>query len=156
MKYYTFQFGDSNAGWFEIEQTDTQIYMNAIFKMDNQEFENPYWVKLENGKPTEYKSASSNWKKMPTGSNIYPESAYPILVPQVKNQLAYIALHEDTGEISGETALIRQGNEIKERRDGEIRRKFWLEDGEVVKIDWGGAISERRPSLAEAKLGSDF
>ncbi len=38
--------------------------------------------------------------------------------------------------------------------EGKVSRRFWLQDGVIVRIDWGGAVSELRDSREAAEAGS--
>lgn len=154
MQYYTFRFGAHNAGYFMTDETADSITMAAVFRLDGMLVENPFALRLAHGRVTHYKAGTAAWQPMPDDPCIYPTSAYPLVVRCVGEQFTYLALHEGTGEIVP-TDLQRIHDRVIETRGTEIVRQFWLAGDAIIKIDWGGPVSELCESLEQAKAGSD-
>jgi len=155
MKCYDFRFGDQNAGYFTIAEAADHIRMVAIFKLGDEVFENAYELRLADGRVTHYKAGDNDWQPLPPDAQVYPTSAYSLLVGKVSAPINYLALQEATGELIA-TELRREGDCVIESSNGKTIRQFWLDSDEIVKIDWGGPISALCTSLAEAKAGSDL
>lgn len=157
MKYYDFKFNGQNAGWCEILCEPEKIFMKAIFEVEGQEIHNEFELKISNGEVTHYRSRISDWQLAPKEKNVYPTSAYPLLINKLDNEFTYQAFEETTGKILGETVLKQESeNTIIEMREGKITRRFISQNDEVVQIDWGGAVSDLKNSLEEAKHGSKY
>jgi len=153
--YYDFSFGDKNAGYFEVRQSSGKIYMNAKFEMGGELLVNPFEITYEGEKVLAVRAGDGEWldfSKFP--ANHYPTSAYPLLLPRVKDELGYISVEEGSGRIIGEILLKRVGDTIHESKDGKTIRKFRMKDGVAVEIDWGGPVSHLKSSLEEAVKGS--
>lgn len=58
--------------------------------------------------------------------------------------------------IIGETTLIRTGDDVIERQQGAITRRFTMHDGKITRIDWGGPVSRLHDSLESAQAGSKY
>ncbi len=96
-RYYTFAFGDINAGWYEINEEDGEISENATFMLEGRLTVNRFSLRQVDGKVTAYRVGDGDWIDDPDPSRCYPTSAYPLLVPQVVDRLAYTGLHEGDG-----------------------------------------------------------
>ncbi|MBA3685862.1 MAG: hypothetical protein H0W72_11570 [Planctomycetes bacterium] len=153
---YDFRFGTENAGYFEISDTGREITMNAVFAMDGQTYENPFAVRHDGQRVTAYRCGDGEWQALPPGSDKYPTSAYPLLVPRVRDRLTYVAINEGSGEEHPDTELVRTGGIVTESRGGKVSRVFHVDaERGIWKIEWGGgAVSELRAGKAEALAGS--
>ena len=87
---------------------------------------------------------------------IIQQVAFLLLLPKVESSFKYMAVNEGENSILGETTLTREGNKITESRDGKTVREFWVEDGNLVKINWGGPVSTLKSGLNEALEGSEL
>ncbi len=164
--YYTFEFGDQNTGYFEITETPTLIDQIARFRIgggegEDQEIFNIFRLKLEDGQVAAFQYSNNDWVQMSRfNRGCYPSSAYPLLLEQADPVYSYQSIHEETGEISGTLTLTRVGDcvtETEESPDGPIvRRRFWLSNGVVTKVDWGGPISRLAKSKEAAVAGSVY
>ena len=154
-RFYDFAFADKNAGYFEIRQDKGMIYQNAKFQMGEVTYENPFSLKIEGNRVLAYKMGDGDWVDF-TGypEDNYPESAYPLLLPRVKEELSYFAVSEKDGTIMGRTVLKRTEDLIEETRDGKIVRTFRMKNGVPIEINWGGPVSHLKESLREAVSGS--
>lgn len=154
-RYYDFIINDENAGYFTIVRKGDIIDMNAIFQMDQEIYENPFSLQLADEEVVAYRVADNAWIPVPNpGSQGYPTSAYPILINRANPQYTYLAFHDGSGEMLGETVLLRDGDVITETRAGRIIRKFVMEGSTPVVIDWGGAVSHVKESQEAAQSGS--
>ncbi len=93
-RYYTFGFGESNAGWYEISETESEISMNATFMLEGQRTVNRFPVRHAGKEVTA------------DPSRIYPTSAYALLVRQVDDRLTYVGLTEGDESELREVVLI--------------------------------------------------
>ena len=153
--YYTFEFGDQNAGYYELTQEADSIYQKAHFKMEEYEIINIFHLKLADGVVTAFQYKEDGWVDMSKfGEDCYPSSAFPLLLEKANPIFAYQSIDESEAAVTASLQLHREGNCITETEDGETVRKFWLEAGQVIKIDWGGPISRLCTSKEEAMAGS--
>lgn len=155
-RYYTFGFGDSNAGWYEISETESEISMNATFMLEGQRTVNRVSVRHAGDEVTAYRVGDGPWVANPDPSRIYPTSAYALLVRRIADRLTYVGLTEGDESELREVVLIRDGDIVTEIVGGAVSRRFCLRNGVIVRIHWGDAISELRPTLELARAGSDF
>ena len=149
-RYYTFTLDGRHIGYYLIEESADRIYENAIFRVDGERIENPFALKLDGGRIVAYRRGEGEWQPMPDEARLYPGSAYPLLVPHVEGEFHFTELNEADGARRPAT-LRREGDVVTESVAGRVTRRFWLAEGEIVRIDWGGALSELCPSLAEAR-----
>ena len=156
MKHYDFRFGNDNAGWFEILEEPERIWMKAVFDLDGEDYENEFELRIVDGAVTAYRYGAGEWRDMPEGEDIYPGSAYPLLISRLTDTLTFRSLREEDGEIIGVTTLTREGDEVIERLGDTETRRFTLRDGEIIRIDWGGPVSHLHDSLESAQAGSKY
>lgn len=153
--FYDFKLDDDNAGFFEIKIESNEIYQNVKFKNGNEIYENPFFLKLEKDQVIAFKKGDGTWVNIKDyKENHYPSSAYPLLLPKVKDRLEYFQINEATGNVEGLTILERAGDTINEYRDQKLLRSFKMTDSTPVEINWGGACSKMRSSFEEALAGS--
>ncbi len=155
-RHYDFRFGEQKAGYFTVSDDGQELTMNATFVMGGETYENPFAVRHAGGRVTAYRCGDGPWTELPPGSDRYPTSAYPLLVPLVEDRRSYIAINEGSGEEMPGTELVRDGGIVTESRGGKTVRVFHLDAARGIwKIEWGGgAVSELRASKAEAVAGS--
>ena len=60
-----------------------------------------------------------------------------------------IITYRSLGPDAGNGGLIK----VVQYRDGEPGNGFWLQDDEILKSDWGGAVSTRAEGPAAARTG---
>ena len=153
-RFYDFRFGEQPAGCFEITDDGNEIRMNAVFVMKGERYENPFALRYIGDRVTSYRTGDGPWMTVPP--DCHPTSAYPLLVPRVRDRLVYTAIREGDGSNLGETVLDRDGDTVTETRDGRVVRVFRLDgQGAIVAIDWGGgATSTLRADRRAAVAGS--
>jgi hypothetical protein len=150
--YYDFTLQGDPAGFFEVSQSEQEIYMNARFVVDGRLQENPFWVTLEDGRPVRCRTGDQPWREVPDGT--YPASAYPLVLEQ--RLPGYHSLDEAGGGVQ-QVELQYDGDVVTELVDGTVRRQFRLQNGAVVWISWGGGAESRlKSSYAEAVAGTAF
>lgn len=157
-RWYDFRFNGNPAGWFEIHESRGEIAMNAVFSMDGKVWENPFGVRHTDRSVLAYRCTPDTWIPFAHGPDRYPTSAYPLLVPQVRERLKYFAVNEGSGKEEGETELTRDGDMVIERRGGREIRRFRLDAHcAIIWINWGGgATSTLKANEAEAKARISF
>ncbi len=153
-RFYDFRFGEQPAGYFEITDDGDEIRMNAVFAIDGEVCENPFTLRYAGDRVTAYQIGDGPWQVVPPDR--YPTSAYPLLVPRVRERMVHQAIREGDGSDLGETVLVRDGDIVTETRGGQVVRVFRLDaQGAIVAIDWGGgATSTLRADRAAAVAGS--
>ena len=57
----------------------------------------------------------------------------------------YLAIDEGSGEVAPRTLAYAKGR-VVERQGDRVVRAFELRGDDVIRIDWGGAISELQPA----------
>ncbi len=156
--FHDFRFGDRNAGYFEIRDDGSEIFMNAVFEMKGERYENPFGVRYEHDRVLAFRMGDGDWVDFATyPANHYPTSAYPLLLRRLQDRLEYQAVEEGTGDVLGKTLLERVGDTVTETRNGKVVRKYVLRDGKPVEIEWGGgAVSHIAESYEDAVKGSPF
>ena len=153
-RFYDFRFDAQPAGYFEISDDGSEIRMNAVFVMEGERCENPFALRYRGDRVLAYQIGDDAWQEVPPDA--YPTSAYPLLVPRVRDRLVHRAIREGDGGDLGETLLVRTGDTVTETRAGQVIRVFTLDaQGTIVAIDWGGgATSTLRADRAAAMAGS--
>ena len=156
--YYTFELGDQNVGYFEITEEPNTIYQKAQFRMGDDEILNIFHLKLDDGNLTAFKyQDDGEWVEMSQyDDDCFPGSAYPLLIEKANPTFRYQAIYEGSAEITGEMIATRDEGHVIETENGETRRQFWVSDGQVTQIDWGGPISRLVGSKEEAVAGSSY
>ena len=153
--HYSFEFGGCNAGYYVIEEEIGRIAMKAVFRMEEEVFENVFELRLQEGQLTHFRANEGPWVDMAQfPADHYPTSAYPLLLRGLRDQRTYVAIHEGDRTPIGQTVLTRDGDIVTETRHGNTVRIFTLDGDAVESIDWGGPVSHRRPTLVEAIAGS--
>jgi len=155
-RYYSFALGGVPAGWFEYEDDGAEIRQCATFAMEGQRYDNPFGLRYVDGSVTHYRIGGAPWVANPDPARLFPSSAWPLLLAALEDGLTYDQLVEGSGEEVTGVSLRREGDQVVERKGEAVARRFWLDGDVVVRIDWGGAVSELRPGLAAAKAGSPF
>lgn len=158
MQYYTFELGGENVGYFEISQAADAIVQKAQFRMGDDEIINIFYLKLSAGQVTAFKyQDEGEWIDMEQYEDDWlPTSAYPLVIERANPTYTYQSIYEGTGEHLAEVVVTRDGDCITETENGNVSRRFWLSNGLVTKIDWGGPISRLVGSKEEAVAGSPY
>ena len=155
--YYDFSIGEQNAGYYTINSRPGVITMLAKFMLDGEIYENFFELKHDGDRVTAYRSGEGGWQSMEEfGEDHYPTSAYPLLLGKVKDRYVYQSIDEGSGEVQGETVLVRSGKRIIEKRRHITRRVFWMDGNIPIKIDWGGPVSMLQETPERARMGSPF
>lgn len=154
--YYSFALGGEPAGWFEIEDDGVEIRQCATFEMDGERYDNPFGLRHAEGLVSHYRVGGGPWVANPDPARLFPSSAWPLLLAGLGDALSYDQLVEGSGEVIAGVSLRREGDQVVERKGESVVRRFWLDGDEVVRIDWGGAVSELKPDLPAARAGSPF
>lgn len=155
--YYSFAIGGIGVGWFEIADDGEEIRMCATFEMGGERYDNPFALRYDGDRVLAWRAGGDDWTDNPEPERLYPSCAYPLLVPLVVEALRYDQVVEGSGEIVAGVVLQRAGDQVTESKLGVPARRFWFDHaGTIVRIDWGGALSELRDGPDAAKAGSPF
>jgi hypothetical protein len=156
-RWYDFRFAGERAGWFELHESPGELSENAVFQMDGKVWENPFGVRHAGGRVTAYRCTPDTWIAAPAGGDRYPTSAFPLLVPRVRDRVAYTEINEGTGA-EQPAEMVRTGDVVETRTGGKVATRFHLDpDGTIRSIEWGGgATSTLVAGEAEAKAGLPF
>lgn len=153
--YYDFRINGKPVGYFEWWEEEDLLYQNAVFEVEGHVRRNPFWLKHKGGTITAYRVADGEWTGMPDSKEeLFPTSAWILLLRRVEDQLEYTEFHEGSSEVVGPVLLKKEEGLVVESRGGKVIRRFRMENGLPVWIDWGGATSELKASRAEALAGS--
>lgn len=155
-RYYDFKLGDENVGYFEIRLTDGELFQNARLRIDDETQDNLFWMRVAGDKALAFKAGrGGEWISMGEyGADQYPTSAFPLLLPMVRDRLEYTPILERSGQLGQPRTLRRIGAVIEETSGERFTRSFRMEKGIPVEIDWGGAVSALKDGLEAAKKGS--
>jgi hypothetical protein len=128
------------VGSFVIEDDGAELRQAVSFETDaGERYENRHAVRYAGKRVLAYRVGEGDWvdcSSLP--ADHYPTAAYPLLVRH--GLTAYMAVDEDTGEAMPRT-LEWLGAQIVERETDRTTRTFEVDDGTIVRIDWGGATS---------------
>lgn len=81
-----------------------------------------------------------DFTKLPAVS--YPDCAYPLLIERsFESGFDYACVDLEQRKLPQPRHIARNDNEVVETRDGQVLRRFILDDGVPSMIDWGGASS---------------
>ena len=150
MDYYDFRIRGEPVGYFECSESDDEIYQSAVLAIDGRIERNTFRVALQHGRPSKFRIGDGRWYSVPEGT--WPSCTYPILLREGIEH--FFSLDEGSGEVS-DVELHYDGEVVTELSDGEVRRRFRLRDGKVVRISWGGtAESALKRTKADAVAGS--
>ncbi len=154
--YFDFRQDGINTGYFELRISAREIYQNAVFYYEGELSRNPFVLYLDGDKVLSCKVGDTEKDLSTLPANHFPGSAWPLLLRLMggKNTLSYMAIREGDMALLGETLLQREGDVVKEMRNGSFVREFEVTEGEISRINWGGPESHRRASYEEAIAGS--
>jgi hypothetical protein len=152
MRYYDFMIDGVKVGYFEIEETAGEFYMNARMLLDDGVQENPFWLRHAGGRPTQVRARGSDWLIVPDGT--YPTCAFPLVLRA--RLRAYRAFIEPTGVLEDRVVRSEAGREV-EVVGGAVVRVFGVRGDDIEYIGWGGTAESRLVgSRAEAVMGTVF
>jgi hypothetical protein len=159
--HFDFRFGDENAGYQVYEQLPERLAIRTRFMLDAEVFEASHEVELEDGRPLRFRADDGEWfAAADYEGEVWPTAGVPLLLERMHadglDRLDYQAIDESTGQNLGLTQLRREGDWIVEEQDGEITRRFQVDEVGLLRADWDGPISTRCASAAEARAGSVF
>jgi hypothetical protein len=152
--FYDFKIGGENRGFCEVRDDGHEIYMRAVFEMDGSVYNNEFGVRYQRERVVAFRYGAGSWRSFEFPPDHYPSAAYPILLRRLFQELTYVAVDDETGRIRGTTRLLRKRDTVVEKRRGKTERVFTMRAGKVVRVDWGGPISDVRSSLEAAVAGS--
>ena len=157
MLWYTFEIAGQHVGYSLLKLDDEQLYSETRALFGEVEIDNVFELALQNGRVTAFR-----YNDLPGGLmdgfpvDAWPSCAYPLLLEKAQPEFVYQAIEEGSAEITGTRRLIRKNDTIIEYDSNRTTRTFWLDGRRVIKIDWGGAISQLVETAAEAKAGTPF
>lgn len=152
-RYYTFSLGGTHCGYYCEERTAERLVSHARFRMDGQVIDSFFEYRLVNGKVTSFRLDPDD-AFIDVPADHVPTGGVLLVVPQVQQVTTLSVVKE--GDLTKRWAieLRRDGDHITEFRGEKKGREFWLKDGVIVRMNWGGdAISELKATKAEALAG---
>ncbi len=138
---YDFRIADRVVGVYVLEDDGSELRQSVDFEApDGERFRNEYLVRYRDGRPLAYRLGTTDWVDAPDAPpDQWPTAAYPLLLRA--HVTAYVAIDEESGELTPRT-LEYLDDRVIEREGDRVVRTFELRGNEVVRIDWGGAVSE--------------
>jgi hypothetical protein len=140
---YDFRIGDRDVGDFVAEDDGVEIRQWVCFETeDGGRYENRYAVRYTGRRVLAYRIGDGDWvdcSSLP--EHHYPTAAYPVLIRAGVRE--YAAIDEETGAVRRRT-LEHAHDRVVERQGDAVVRVFRLDEGRIVRIDWGGATSTLR------------
>ena len=136
-----FQIAGRPVGTYVLEDDGSELRQFVDFATeDGERYRNEHLVRYRQGRPLAYRVGTADWVDCSDASaSNWPTAAWPLLLPA--NVTEYLAIDEETGRGTPRTVEYAEGR-VVERQADRLVRAFDLRGGEVVRIDWGGAISE--------------
>ncbi len=161
MRYYTFEIEGEKVGFYEESDHEGVLSSNARMRIGDDTYENLFAVRHSDGRVTAYRIGESDWMPFNQEDDVYPTSAFPLLVTQAAREstLTYRRFHEGKGRIAGSTTLSYDPSTrvVSETVDGSVARAAHLRDDRIVQYDWGGsARSVLCASKEEAVAGTPW
>lgn len=138
---YDFRIGGSTVGTFVLTDDPSEIRQVVDFVTeDTGRYRNEHLVRHRGGRPIAYRVGTGAWIDCADApADHWPTASWPLLLQARVTE--YVAIDEESGETSRRTLEYTEGR-VEECQAGRVVRAFDLRDGHVVRIDWGGAISE--------------
>ncbi len=159
MEYFSFEIDGKKVGYYVQQDLNGTFFCNAWMEMGGERFENPFWVRHQDGKILAYKFGDGEYIDFKYAEGVYPTSAFYLLVIWMgeKQEFRYKVLNEGQGKITGEALLKREGMRVQEFIGDQPGRYLILKQGKVQEFGWGGsATSIRVASEEEARKDTPF
>ena len=152
-RFYTFSLGGAHCGYYREERSAERLICHARFKMDDQVIDSYFEYRLVAGNVTAFRLDPEEIFT-DTPANHIPTGGVLLLVPQVVKETTITVVKEGDLTKHWQVTLRRDGNHVVEHKGETKGREFWLKDGVIVRMSWGGdAVSELKSSKAEALAG---
>jgi mannose-6-phosphate isomerase-like protein (cupin superfamily) len=141
---YDFQIARRPAGVYVLEDDGSELRQLVDYEtQDGVLGRNEHLVPYQQGRALAYRVGTSGWvDRSNAPSSHWPTAAYPLLVRA--NVSEYHAIDEGTGQVTRRTLEYADGR-VVERQGDRVVRAFELRGDDIVRIDWGGAISVLQP-----------
>ncbi len=142
---YDFQIAGRPVGIYVLEDDGSELRQLVDFEtQDGERYRNEHRVRYRRGRPVAYRVGTSDWVDCSDApSSHWPTAAYPLLLRASVTE--YLAIDEETGQLTPRTLEYAEGW-VVERQGDRVVRAFELRGDDVIRIDWGGAISELQPT----------
>lgn len=152
-RFYTFSLGGSHCGYYREVRTQDRLLSHARFKMDEQVVDSYFEYRLVGGKVSAFRlDPDEAFVDVP--ADHIPTGGVLLLVPQVQQVTSINVVKEGDLAKRWPVELRREGDHVTEFRGEKKGREFWLKDGVIVRMNWGGdAVSELKANKAEAMAG---
>lgn len=135
VRHYDFRIDDRVIGnVLEVEQA-TGFLAVARFTLDGEVVENRFRIALEDERPVRSRRGDAPWRDVPAGA--IPSSLYRDVLRSDASR--WSSFDEGSGEVRDRRLESVDGWLVEvDVTSGDAHRRFRVEDGEVVAIDWGG------------------
>lgn len=154
--YFTFEIDGERVGYYAESDHEGVLAAVAWIQMEGQWFENAFWIRHEQGRVLSYRFTGSDWQAFEEEADVFPTSAFPLLLRRVLNEksITYRQFIEGEHAVGREAVLTLEGNRVVETVGGQPGRSAVFAEGEVVQYGWGGtAVSHRCASREDALRG---
>jgi hypothetical protein len=152
-RYYTFSIGGAHCGYYREEQTADRLVSHARFRMEEHVIDAFFEYRLVGGKVTAFRLDPDD-AFIDVPADHVPTGGVLLLVPQVQQVTTINVVKEGDLTKRWPVELRRDGDHVTEFRGEKKGREFWLKDGVIVRMNWGGdALSELKANKAEAMAG---
>lgn len=138
---YDLQIAGQPVGTYVLEDDGSELRQLVDFVAeDGERYRNEHLVRYREGRPLAFRVGTADWVDCSDApASHWPTAAWPLLLRA--NVTEYLAIDEETGRGTPRTVEYAEGR-VVERQSDRLVRAWDLRDGEVVRIDWGGAVSE--------------
>jgi hypothetical protein len=143
-----FQIAGQPVGVYVLEDDGSELRQLVDFETpEGDRYRDEHLVRYQRGRPVAYRVGTIDWVDCSDApASHWPTAAYPLLLRA--NVTEYHAIDEETGHVMPRTLEYAE-DRVVERQDGRVVRTFELRGDDVIRIDWGGAISELQPNSPE-------
>jgi hypothetical protein len=149
---YDFQIAGRPVGVYVLEDDGSELRQLVDFETpDGERYRNEHLVRYQRGRAVAYRVGTSDWVDCSDApASHWPTAAWPLLLRASVTE--YLAIDEETGHVTPRTLEYAE-ERVVERQGDRVVRTFELRGDDIVRIDWGGAISELQPVSSGSHSG---
>lgn len=152
-RFYTLFIAGAHCGYYREERAADRLVCHARFRMDDQLIDSFFEYRLVGGKVTDFRLAPDEAFVAVPADHV-PTGGVLLVVPNVQQVTALNVVMEGDLAKRWPIELRREGDHVTEFRGDKKGREFWLKDGVIVRVNWGGdAVSDLKANKAEATAG---
>ncbi|MEM7362832.1 MAG: hypothetical protein AAF525_02305 [Pseudomonadota bacterium] len=151
--FYSFEAGGEHIGVSYLRITSRRLLsVTRFLESEGSIYTNRFDLELDDGRVRAIQQGDGPWTNlMDLPDDHYPSSAYPLLLPRVRDTFVYTQVSDSDGSPVAVTRLVKETDDIVEYQNGQVRRRFTMNGDTPTRIDWGGAYSTLRADAGSAQ-----